>query len=29
MGPVPATQRALQLSGLTLSDIDLIEANEA
>ena len=29
MGPVPATQRALQLSGLTHSDIDLIEANEA
>ena len=29
MGPVPATQKALQLSGLTLSDIDLIEANEA
>lgn len=29
MGPVPATQKALQLSGLELSDIDLIEANEA
>lgn len=29
MGPVPATQQALQLSGLQLSDIDLIEANEA
>lgn len=29
MGPVPATQKALQLSGLRLSDIDLIEANEA
>lgn len=29
MGPVPATQKALQLSGLHLSDIDLIEANEA
>ncbi|WP_308562274.1 acetyl-CoA C-acetyltransferase [uncultured Klebsiella sp.] len=29
MGPVPATRKALQLSGLTLSDIDLIEANEA
>ncbi|EMD6813135.1 acetyl-CoA C-acetyltransferase [Citrobacter koseri] len=29
MGPVPSTQKALQLSGLTLSDIDLIEANEA
>ncbi len=29
MGPVPATQKALKLSGLQLSDIDLIEANEA
>lgn len=29
MGPVPATQKALRLSGLQLSDIDLIEANEA
>ena len=29
MGPVPATLKALQLSGLQLSDIDLIEANEA
>ncbi|MBC6500281.1 acetyl-CoA C-acetyltransferase [Citrobacter freundii] len=29
MGPVPATQKALQLSELQLSDIDLIEANEA
>ncbi|QMG40388.1 acetyl-CoA C-acetyltransferase [Citrobacter freundii] len=29
MGPVPATQKVLQLSGLQLSDIDLIEANEA
>ncbi|AUU26830.1 acetyl-CoA C-acetyltransferase [Citrobacter freundii] len=29
MGPVPATQKALQLSGLQLSNIDLIEANEA
>ncbi|MCL7682654.1 acetyl-CoA C-acetyltransferase [Citrobacter youngae] len=29
MGPVPATQKALQQSGLQLSDIDLIEANEA
>jgi acetyl-CoA C-acetyltransferase len=29
MGPVPATQKALHLSGLQLSDIDLIEANEA
>ncbi|CAI9397766.1 MULTISPECIES: acetyl-CoA C-acetyltransferase [Citrobacter] len=29
MGPEPATQKALQYSGLQLSDIDLIEANEA
>ncbi|MDB2180546.1 acetyl-CoA C-acetyltransferase [Citrobacter farmeri] len=29
MGPVPATQKALQYCGLQLSDIDLIEANEA
>lgn len=29
MGPVPATQKVLALSGLQLSDIDLIEANEA
>lgn len=29
MGPVHATLKALQLSGLQLSDIDLIEANEA
>ncbi|NTX82499.1 acetyl-CoA C-acetyltransferase [Citrobacter youngae] len=29
MGPVPATQKALQRSGLQLPDIDLIEANEA
>ena len=29
MGPVPATQKALRLSGLQLADIDLIEANEA
>lgn len=29
MGPVPATQKALLHSGLQLSDIDLIEANEA
>lgn len=29
MGPVPATQKALLLSGLQLSDLDLIEANEA
>ena len=29
LGPVPATQKALQLAGLQLADIDLIEANEA
>ncbi|WP_210464867.1 3-oxoadipyl-CoA thiolase [Rufibacter roseolus] len=29
MGPVPATQMALQKAGLTLNDIDLIEINEA
>ncbi|WP_379134622.1 acetyl-CoA C-acetyltransferase [Paenibacillus sp. sgz500958] len=29
MGPVPATKKALQKSGLKISDIDLIEANEA
>lgn len=29
MGPVPATKKALQQSGLQLADIDLIEANEA
>ncbi len=29
MGPLPASQRALQRAGLTLNDIDLIELNEA
>ncbi len=29
IGPVPATHKALQRAGLTLSDIDLIELNEA
>ena len=29
IGPVPATERALQKAGLSLSDIDLIELNEA
>lgn len=29
MGPVPATQNALKKAGLSLSDINLIEANEA
>ncbi|MDF2682135.1 MAG: acetyl-CoA acetyltransferase [Brevibacillus sp.] len=28
-GPVPATQRVLEKAGLSISDIDLIEANEA
>jgi acetyl-CoA C-acetyltransferase len=29
IGPVPATSRALQRAGLALSDLDLIELNEA
>jgi acetyl-CoA acetyltransferase family protein len=29
MGPVPATRLVLKRSGLTLSDLDLIEVNEA
>jgi acetyl-CoA acetyltransferase family protein len=29
MGPVPATRRALERTGLSLADIDLIEVNEA
>ena len=29
MGPVPATRRALQLAGLTLDQMDVIELNEA
>jgi len=29
LGPIPATSRALNKAGLTLNDIDLIEANEA
>ncbi|MDD5174639.1 MAG: acetyl-CoA C-acetyltransferase [Candidatus Omnitrophica bacterium] len=29
VGPVPATQKALKKAGLTIKDIDLIEANEA
>ncbi|MBL8148441.1 MAG: acetyl-CoA C-acetyltransferase [Blastocatellia bacterium] len=29
IGPVPATQKALQKAGLNLEDIDLIEVNEA
>ena len=28
-GPVPATQKALQKAGLTVNDLDVIEANEA
>jgi acetyl-CoA acetyltransferase len=29
MGPAPATRRVLQLTGLTLEQIDVIELNEA
>jgi acetyl-CoA C-acetyltransferase len=29
IGPVPATQKALQRAGLTIDDIDLFELNEA
>jgi len=29
IGPVPATRKALAKAGLSLEDIDLIEANEA
>jgi acetyl-CoA acetyltransferases len=29
LGPIPATQKALQRAGLSLSDVDLIELNEA
>lgn len=29
IGPVPATQKALQRAGLTVEDIDLVELNEA
>jgi acetyl-CoA acetyltransferase family protein len=29
IGPVPATRKALELAGLKLSDIDLVEVNEA
>ena len=29
MGPVPATQRVLELAGLTLDQVDVIEINEA
>ena len=29
LGPVPATAKALGVAGLTMSDMDLIELNEA
>ncbi len=29
IGPVPATKKALEKAGLTVDDLDLIEANEA
>jgi acetyl-CoA C-acetyltransferase len=29
LGPIPATRKALEKAGLTINDIDLIEANEA
>jgi acetyl-CoA C-acetyltransferase len=29
IGPVPSSQKALRLAGLTIDDIDLVEANEA
>jgi acetyl-CoA C-acetyltransferase len=29
LGPIPATQKALEKAGLAVSDLDLIEANEA
>ena len=29
IGPVPATKRALELAGITLADVDVIELNEA
>jgi acetyl-CoA C-acetyltransferase len=29
MGPVPATHRALERAGLTVSDLDVVESNEA
>lgn len=29
MGPVPSSRRALERAGLTVSDLDLVEANEA
>lgn len=29
IGPIPSSQKAMELAGLTMDDIDLIEANEA
>ena len=29
IGPVPATQKALQKAGLTIKDVDVVELNEA
>ncbi|MCA6456032.1 MAG: 3-oxoadipyl-CoA thiolase, partial [Chitinophagaceae bacterium] len=29
MGPVPASQKALQRAGLSVADLDLVELNEA
>jgi acetyl-CoA C-acetyltransferase len=29
IGPVPSTKKALEKAGLTIEDIDLVEANEA
>ena len=29
IGPVPATRKAMKIAGLTVDDMDLIEANEA
>lgn len=29
LGPIPATRKALKIAGLTVEDLDLIEANEA
>ena len=29
MGPLPSTEKALQLAGLTMADVDVIELNEA
>ena len=28
-GPIPSSRKALELAGLTIKDIDLVEANEA